>query len=743
MGVFHAIQAAFTTGEISPAVAARVDLEKYKSALLTANNVILRAYGGLYKRPGTIFLGKAKYDDKKCIIVKFSFSFDQEYILELGHLYMRVWKDRAYTGVEVETPWEESLLSKLKFTQSADVMYVCSGDKPIQTISRYSETDWRIDTFDFTNGPFETINLDEDNKITPSAQSGTITLNASKESFNNKFVGSLMKISHYIPSKAVKSNSGIGGSIPVGVTWKVITHGTWAGTVSVEQSTDEGVTWHLLRQYTSNSDYNAVESGDVDDKCLIRANASISSGSVTVDLTAYPYTHEGIVKITEYTSPTQVTATVIDKLGSAEATADWYMGAWNDQHGYPSCATFWNDRLCVANTRKNKQTIWMCRTGDYPNFGVEKAGGEVLDDSAITLPLVSRQVHEVKHLVPLADLIAHTAGAEWSISGGDVVSPSTTKATPQNYRGTNDIEPQLVGNRIIYIQQRGNSVRDLGYSYDVDSYTGIDVTLLAKHLVEQNSIVDVTYAQEPDSLLWFVRNDGKILTLTYLREQDVYAWSLQETNGKFEGVCSINGDMQDDVYFVVNRENGRFIEVLDSYKTLKTANNYVFMDSSIIVTSESGTNEVTGLEHLEGQEVRILADGQWHPNLTVTNGKLTLQFSAKHIIVGLPYMAKIQTPNLEMQLKDGTLQGRNKKISKVVLRLYNSLNASIGSNFDLMDDIRFDHYSGSGNVPLFTGDKEVQMPNGGFNNEGRICLKHDCPYPFQLQSIAFEVTLGG
>ena len=179
MGVFHAIQAAFTTGEISPAVAARVDLEKYKSALLTANNVILRAYGGLYKRPGTIFLGKAKYDDKKCILVKFSFSFDQEYILELGHLYMRVWKDRAYTGVEVETPWEESLLSKLKFTQSADVMYVCSGDKPIQTISRYSETDWRIDTFDFTNGPFETINLDEDNKITPSAQSGTITLNAS------------------------------------------------------------------------------------------------------------------------------------------------------------------------------------------------------------------------------------------------------------------------------------------------------------------------------------------------------------------------------------------------------------------------------------------------------------------------------------------------------------------------------------------------------------------------------------
>ncbi|MEA4834962.1 MAG: hypothetical protein VB133_07505 [Anaeromusa sp.] len=745
-GPYYVVQPSFAAGVISGDVAARVDLEKYKAAILEGLNVIPRAHGLMYKRMGTLLCGEVKDSSKKTRLMKFSSSVEDEYLLELGNLYTRVWKDGAYLSQEVATPYTEADLPGVSKTQSADVMYLCSGTYPVKTLTRYAENDWRFADYAFKLGPFRSINADTANKITPSAASGTVTLTAAKDAFEVAHVGGLIKLTQYVEAKSASlTGAGTTASIQCGDQWKIITHGTWTGAVTIEQSTDGGATWTLLRKYTGAGDYNPTESGTVDEKCLIRATCTASG--CTLDLTAYPYSWDGVAKITALTDAKHVTAVTQKDFADTSATADWYFGAWSEKYGYPYCSTFYQDRLAMGGTRTDKQTVWLGRTGDYPNFGVESANGEVLADSAITLPLVSRQQQQVRYLIPLSDLIALTQTTEWRVSSGnEAISPTNAIPSAQTYRGCAGVAPLFVGNKILYVQDRGTTVRDLGYTYTDDSYTGVDLTILARHLVEDYEIVDMDYQQEPDSIVWLVRSDGKLLSLTYNKEQDVYAWSLHETDGAFESVCCVSGDSQDDVYFVVRRTiNGvtkRYIERLAPRLNEPTALNYVQMDSAKRFTYETATATITGLSHLEGKEVMVLADGKEHPNVTVSGGAITLLFAAKSVTVGLPYTFRAKMPSVEMQLRDGSLQGRFKKVNDVTLRLKNSYGGSIGPSWTELDDLRFDPWTGDGALELFNGDFEVQFP-GGFDLTGTVCLEHTSPYPFAVQSIVRCITLGG
>ena len=750
-GTFYVVQPSFASGVISDDVAARVDLEKYKAAILEGQNVIPRAHGLMYKRMGTVFCGGVKDSSRKTRLMKYSSSVDNEYLLEVGHQYIRPWKDSLYTGAEMVTPYEEDLLPQLNKTQSADVMLLCSGLYPPKTVTRYADTTWQISDFAFKQGPFRKINADTSIKLTPNGTTGSVTVTSNVGVFDEAHISGLLKLTQYLESKTSSftlTSTGTGTAIPCGEDWKIITHGTWAGKVVIEQSTDDGTTWSVLRTYTSASDYNATESGTVDDLRLIRARvAAYTSGTVTVDLTAYPYSHDGVGRIISVLSATQVVVETQTPFADTSGTADWYFGAWSPKYGYPFCSTYWQDRLVFGGTATDKQTLWMSRTGDYPNFGVESANGAVLDDSAITLPLISRQQQQIKSLVPLADLIALTQSAEWRISSGsEAVSPTNALPSAQTYRGCADVAPLFVGNRIIYVQDRGTTLRDMGYTYAEDSYTGADLTILARHLVEGYEIVDMDYQQEPDSIIWVVRSDGKLLSLTYNKEQDVYAWSLHETDGEFESVCCVSSKGEDNVYFIVKRTiNGntlRYIERLAPRMNEDTALNYIQTDCTLQYYYNTPTATITGLTHLEGKSVMVLADGREHPNVTVSGGSITLQFAVNNVTVGLPYTFRAKMPNVEMQLRDGTMQGRSKKVNNVVLRLKNSLGGSVGPSWDDMDDLRFEPHTGAGAAELYSGDVDAQFP-GGFNLTGTVCIEHTSPYPFAIQSIVRCITFGG
>ena len=587
-------------------------------------------------------------------------------------------------------------------------------------------------------------------ELTPSGTQGDITLTSNKNIFVSSKPGAYIKLKQEIASKTVSTSNGTTERVRVGENWKVISHGTWSGSFAIEKS-DDGESWKEYRKYTSKDDYNPSESGSVTEPVFLRAVCTITSGTCTVDLTAMAYNAEGVVKLTEITSDSTAKAHVEKELGSTDMTTNFLWGAWSEEFGYPQTLCFFQDRLCFGGTKKQPYMVWMSRTGDYGNFSVEKASGTVTDDSAVALAFVSRKQFKILHLIASTDLIVLTAGNEWTVSGSDTVTPSKAVPKMQTTRGCNTVEPLMIGGRIVFVQGRGSTVRDMAYSYETDSYGGNDLTLLAKHIIENVQIVDSAYKQEPDSTIYFVRSDGTMVCLSYIMEQKVYAWSTIETQGKIEAVAAVQEGDEDIIYLVVKREiNGvtvRNIEYLA--KNPAKSNNpddYIMLDNAIEYSTaekSSGETEIDAAE-LTGEKVTVIGDGRMYSGLTVSqDGTVTLPAAVQHAFIGLPYRSIVELPNVEIRTGDGTMQGRKKQISTCILRLSNSLGGMVGPDINTMDLINFDEQNAVSDIKLFTGDKYMTLPIGGFNNEGRVIIVTDEPYPFNLLAVVREVSFGG
>lgn len=756
-------QLAFTTGEVSPDVSSRFDLEQYKSALLEAENVVIRPYGAVAKRQGSQYVGQVKYSDKPTRLFEFTTNTNNSFMLEFGDKYIRVWNYGIYTGIEVTTPFTSDILFDLNCNQSGDVMFICSGKYPIQTLSRYSDTDWRMSTYKLTEQPYDEINTDNGHTLTVNGD----TITSTKDLFTQDMVGSVIQIAYYVEAVHTKSagevvekkvkrymqaqtiektynniNYNVGEfSTDTELSWKFTTHGTWEGTVKLQISNNDGQTWKDYRTYTSKNDYNVTDTGKIEAGARLKYVSDIKSGSVNCDLSIMPFTQYGIVEIKSVTDAKNAKVNVLNGIKEGEPSYQWKLGSWNRGRGYPKLCTFYQDRFVVAATDSKPNFIWFSRTGDYPNFGVEKVEGTITDDSAITLPVINRKMCEIRHLVPANDLIILTSGNEWIVRGDKTITPTNCNLKTQTQRGALSCEPQFIGNRCVFVQERGGTVRDMGYSYESDNYTGQDLTLFVKTLVKGHLAVTSAYAQDPDSIIYYVRDDGQLNCLTYIPEQKVYGWSHFVTNGKYRYVESVAEGEQDTIYFVVDRViNNKSVKCIERSIPLYTEDNSdVFLDCYVKVANSIKTDYINA-PHLVGQMVDIVIDGQQMPSRVVPpTGVIKLDGKANVITVGLPYTTKIKIPNVEQQINDGTLQGRVATVSRVVLRMYKSFGGKVGRTFDRMDDITLPPNE------LFTGDKPVILPKMGINysTDTSICIKHSDPFPFNLLSITRIVEIGG
>lgn len=756
-------QLAFTTGEVSPDVSSRFDLEQYKSALLEAENVVIRPYGAVAKRQGSQYVGQVKYSDKPTRLFEFTTNTNNSFMLEFGDKYIRVWNYGIYTGIEVTTPFTSDILFDLNCNQSGDVMFICSGKYPIQTLSRYSDTDWRMSTYKLTEQPYDEINTDNGHTLTVNGD----TIISTKDLFTQDMVGSVIQIAYYVEAVHTKAAGEVvekrvhRGLLPLLIektynninynvenystdtelSWKFTTHGTWEGTVKIQISNNDGQTWKDYRTYTSKNDYNVTDSGKIEAGARLKYISDIKGGSVNCDLSIMPFTQYGIVEIKSVTDAKNAKVNVLNGIKEGEPSYQWKLGSWNRGRGYPKLCTFYQDRFVVAATDSKPNFIWFSRTGDYPNFGVEKVEGTITDDSAITLPVINRKMCEIRHLVPANDLIILTSGNEWIVRGDKTITPTNCNLKTQTQRGALKCEPQFIGNRCVFVQERGGTVRDMGYSYESDNYTGQDLTLFVKTLVKGHVAVTSAYAQDPDSIIYYVRDDGQLNCLTYIPEQKVYGWSHFVTNGKYRYVESVAEGDQDTIYFVVDRViNNKSVKCIERSIPLYTEDNSdVFLDCYVKVANSIKTDYINA-PHLVGQMVDIVIDGQQMPSRVVPpTGVIKLDGKANVITVGLPYTTKIKIPSVEQQISDGTLQGRVATVSRVVLRMYKSFGGKVGRTFDRMDDITLPPNE------LFTGDKPVILPKMGINysTDTSICIKHSDPFPFNLLSITRIVEIGG
>lgn len=584
---------------------------------------------------------------------------------------------------------------------------------------------------------------------------GDITLTASDDIFAKSDEGSLFSLTHFLETDYKKGTpSSTGGNLQVSVLPKsnvyVESFGFWDGNFSLEKYDPVSLQWVNVRTQSGNrsQNYSLTEENTSESIASYRVtstefNTGVWSGEnekqrgyITIQSIGGDYT--GHVLITEYVSPTVVKGTVKKQLASTDETRDFAFAAWNGEKGYPSATGFYEDRLVFAGSKGFPQTFWTSKTGDYYNFGTSIPSA---DDDGITATLNGGQMNGIKAIIAFGEMLLLTAGGEFKVSGGGkAITGSNVLSQPQEYRGVSDVNPVTIGSRIIYVQHQGNIIRDLAYSYDVDKYTGDDLNLLASHLFEGHKIISMTYQQIPNSIVWCVRDDGLLLGLTYIKEQDIYAWHQHTTaGGKFVSVCNIGGSTEDKLYAVIERGGQYYVEIMESRDKSTNVEDQFFVDSGITYEGEP-TDEISGLEHLEGYTVAILADGNVLPQQTVENGKVLLGNEYKKVHVGLPIDAEIKTLPIDFTAQDGTYLSRKKRIATVTLLLKDSRGGLFGMKENELDEFKWRSNEAYGEpISLQTGKFKVTIKSATYDETQQIIIKQPDPLPMTVLSLIPEI----
>lgn len=725
---------AFNAGELSPLLAGRSDLAKYPAGCETLDHFIPSVQGPARFRPGTRYVDECLDSDYRSWLSRFEFNYQQANILEFNNDKLGFFTNRGrllsgVTPYTITTPYSDADLINpdgswsLSQVQTGDVVYLAGGGQPPQKLSRLSASSWTIEQFDPDTGPFMDMNEDDALTVTISAISGSITITAASGIFTADHVGVLFRIerrdsqdlSPWIPN----GRFNVGDyCISDGKTYLDVDQ-TGSFTKEVKPTHTRGKAWDGPVLGGSVQEWEYVDSG------------------------------YGIARITGYTSPTVVTADVITDFRFPNqivgtGTRRWQFGAWGSHNEYPTQVTLWRDRLVFAGVRD----VWLSEAADYENFAPDSFG-EVLTDSAVNVRIQSRDNNAIRWMESTNALLVGTAAAEFAITESttsEPFGPANVKAVAKSHWGGAGVTPVKVGGAVFFVEKTLGRVREVLYDPESTPYTARDITLLAEHITA-GGVVYLAHQKAPESILWAVRSDGVLLGFTYEVDQDVYAWHRHTFTGEVEAVQVIpspNGD-RDDVWLSVKRTINnnvvRYVERIEGFIGLTEASDQAFHVECGLTYSGVPVTSVTGLDHLEGETVKVVTDGAVHPDKTVTGGAISLDTEAETVHVGLGYVGRVKTMRLEGGSAEGTSQGKVKRVGKVVIRVNRSLGGKVGPSFSDMQDLQYRAPADSMDdpPPLYSGDKILTWTSG-FETDGYICVEQDQPLPFDLVAIYPQVV---
>ena len=416
----------------------------------------------------------------------------------------------------------------------------------------------------------------------------------------------------------------------------------------------------------------------------------------------------------------------------------------------PSAVTFFEQRLLWARTRAHPNAVWGSRSGDYENMDVSRP---LKASDALSFALVAGRVNAVNQLVSVGNLLAMTSDSIFKVTGGseDYLTPTNITTRRQNGRGSSRLNPLVVDTVAFYKQQVGSVVRAIGYSFEKDGYPTNDVTIFSPHLFAGFDIISWAYAQEPRSLIWAVRSDGKLLCFTWEEEQQVWGWTLCETDGRFESVCVISekgadGTTEDRLYLTcwrtVQGVDRLYIERMAAARWQDQAD-CCFVDCARSYPFDTPDTVLRNLWHLEARAVVALADAKVVTGLTVNKGQVTLPFAASKVSVGLPYDALIETLPLAMQTNAGWTIAKPQQAAKAAIRVVDTRGLKVGPTEDKLETPkpRSNEELGAPNA-LKTGTVEVTLrPH---TSDGvRVVVKSSDPLPMTVTGIYYDPSVSG
>lgn len=407
----------------------------------------------------------------------------------------------------------------------------------------------------------------------------------------------------------------------------------------------------------------------------------------------------------------------------------------------PTCVAYHDGRLIFGGTAERPNYLFASRLGDWYNFDQYPI---VKADDSILFGLAGRRYEEIRSIVPGRSLLVFTSGSEWAVDGGQPgqpITPTSLSARQRTERGSTWLDALKVGDdHVLFVQRKGTVVRDLAYDGEKGTYQNSDLSLFSHHLFAGKTVVDWCWQEDPWSVVWVVLDDGTLVSLTFLPEHRVIAWVQHDLGGDgvAEAICSIPEGEEDVVYLLVRRGYVRSIERLAT-RVVDDVDEGIFLDSCLSYTFSTPTTAVTGLDHLEDQQVYALADGAVQGPFTVSSGAITLTTAASRVHVGLKYNADF-----------GSLDappGEGKTRIRAVKQAWVELEASAGR---IQAGPDFDHLeTWSGNEAeesaatdgLVTGQARI-LTTSRWGHGGRVCVRQSDPLPCTILAVSREVEYG-
>ena len=406
---------------------------------------------------------------------------------------------------------------------------------------------------------------------------------------------------------------------------------------------------------------------------------------------------------------------------------------------YPTAVAYHGQRKVYGGGYKAPQWVRMSRTATDDNFGYHIP---MQDTDSIQIRFAARDGNGVKHLVPMSDLLILTSGALWKMSADGAVTAASVNMNKQYSTGANDVTPVEVDGAAIFSSDQTGHIHEvsLASGYNASFYQTIDLSIMCPQLFDGHKIVDCALLRNPLNIIYFVRDDGVLLSLTYEPQQQVWAWAEHHTNGKFLSVAEIPEENQSALYAFIERDGFYTVERMLTRQPLDIQDK-CYLDSSIQYKG-APTKTLTGLDWLEGQTVSVFADGGVKPNALVVNGTINLPRELSNIWVGLNYEAELQSLPVFSEQKNPV---KPKVVTKIHLRVLETQNIMAGVNQDIAERTPVDEFKPRSNEPygaplnLYSG--LVEMPvDSTYEKDVQITVKHDKPLPMKLLALEVEMT---
>jgi len=671
------LQSNLNRGELDPLLLGRTDLTAYYNGVRRGRNVLCLPQGGLKKRPGTQFLGEALGNGR---LENFSFNVEQNYLLVFSALRMEIYKEGVLqTNINgsgndyLATPWTYGEVLDFDYIQSADTIIITHSDVETQTITRTSDTAWEIADAPFTNLP----QYDFNDASSPTPTSEIQTLNFADQTEGDRYKIALEGI----------------------LTEEI----TFAGDDSTNEENIRSGLQNLINTSFSGISVDTITTKDTYEVTF-------------ADSDAKPWE---LMTVTPVYTIKSTFAVVTTRTQTGVARQE---DSWSDTRGWPTSCVFHEGRLYLGGSLSRPATLWGSRVGDFFNFDK----GRALDDEAIEVTLDTDQVNAIQSVFSNRSLQIFTSGGEFFVPESPI-TPTGIAVSPQSNLGAKRVRPVTIDGVTLFPQRTGNAIIQFIFLDAVKANQSSSVSVTAAHLIDDPVKMAASRGTETTdaNYVYIANSDGTMAVYNTLASEEVSGFSLWETDGNIQSVAVVDN--------AVNLLVERTIDSTTVYQ-IEVENNALNTDSSVFDTTDD--DEITGLDHLEGETVWAKADDAYMGEYVVSGGAITLPRTSADKQAGLAYEPVIQLMPLNIDLANGPNAFAKKKIARIALQIHESNGILVNGQRLADKTIALNQF----NAPEpYTGIRRIHVL--GWSLDASVIITQTTPMPMTILSVGVEVKV--